>query len=133
MAERQIKIRGFTYTADLGEGRTIRRFATRGAKVDLNAEDVKRGEEIDAFGDPNEVPDPDEVSSEVEFTNVVDMSDDELDVWLEEDSPPVKEVIAAAEDDPESAVRLLDAEKRVTDGDPRKGVLDGLTKIIEAE
>lgn len=117
--EVKVKIRHFDY-AD-GE-----KSAKRGDVINVNAEDLERGKAIDAFAS-------DAKDSESEEVDVVDLSDDELADWLEEESPNVKETVAAAGDDPESARRLLAAEESVSGGDPRQGVVDGLNKIIEGD
>ena len=128
MPERQIKIRGFTYYTERGDGQLVASFAKQGETVDLRKEDVERGEKYDAFGDPSEIPE-----APATAFNVVDASDDELDEYLESNSPNVDDTVALAGNDPESAQRLLDAENRVSDGSPRQGVEDGLSKIIEGD
>lgn len=42
----------------------------------------------------------------------------------------VDQTIALAEDDPEKAKQVLEAEREASGGEPRKGVEDGLSKII---
>lgn len=57
-------------------------------------------------------------------------ADDEVVAFVREAT--VDDVVAKAGSDPLLAQRLLDAEHTANDGEPRKGVVDGLTKIIEA-
>lgn len=131
MPTAKIKMRAFTYYESVphpsNPDQTIKksRIARRGEEVELSDEDYARGESLDAF-----VTDEDEQDEQAEF-NVVDASDDELVDWIEDESPTVAEVVEAANNDPESARRLLAAEDSVTDGEPRKGVEEGLTAIIE--
>lgn len=50
---------------------------------------------------------------------------------LRDDTPTVDETVALAEDDPDKARQVLEAEGVVTGGEPRKGVVEALSKIIE--
>ena len=51
--------------------------------------------------------------------------------WLRDSSPTVDETVAAANDDPERARALLEAENLATGQEPRAGVVKGLEKIID--
>lgn len=51
--------------------------------------------------------------------------------WLRSEEPTVDEVLAEVGDDPAKANAMLEAEQTVSGGEPRKGVVDGLTKITE--
>lgn len=130
MPEVTIRIRGFTYykqvenPTDPDHKLTVAQFATRGQTLEVSDADFERGQEIDAF-----VTDGEDGDAPTDFA-VVDASDDELDEYLEENNPNVSETIALAGNDPESAQRLLESERRVTEGEPRQGVVDGLEKII---
>lgn len=53
-------------------------------------------------------------------------------VWLRKETPTVAETVAAAGDDPAKAAALLEAENAVSGGDPRAGVVKGLSAIINA-
>ena len=130
MPEVTIAIRGFTYMRevpdplDRDKSTYVSAFATRGQTVEVSDAEYEQGQALGAFTTN------DEEAPEGAFS-VVDASDDELDDYLNEESPNVSETVALAGNDPESAQRILDAEERVTDGEPRQGVEDGLTKIIE--
>lgn len=132
LTEKTIKIRGFTYykrvphPSEPDKEIVQAAFATRGETVALSETDVTRGEEIGAF-----VSDEEEAADVAADFNVVDASDDEIEEFLENETPNVKETIALAKGDKESAERVLDAERSLTGGAPRTGVDDGLTKIIE--
>jgi hypothetical protein len=133
MPEVRIKHRAFTYyrevedPVDPNNTTKVSAIATRGQSVEVSDADFKRGSLSGAFVDES----GEDAGSDLSATKAVDLSDDELDELLEEQSPNVKETIALANGDPESAQRVLDAEERVTGGEPRQGVEDGLTKIIE--
>lgn len=132
LTTKKIKIRGFTYykrvphPSEPDKEIVQAAFATRGDEVELSENDVKRGEEIGAFVNEEE----DAVQATADF-NVVDASDDEIEEYLENENPNVKETVALANGDKESAERILAAERSLTGGAPRKGVEDGLTEIIE--
>ena len=49
--------------------------------------------------------------------------------WIKAAKPNANEVIAAAQGDPDKAAALMDAESEATGGQPRKTVMDGLSKI----
>ncbi len=57
---------------------------------------------------------------------------DELADWLRSEQPTVDEVVAAAQGDPVAAAALLNAERTITEGEPRKGVVKGLDEVVEA-
>ena len=75
------------------------------------------------------------VEGEVEFQGedleIQEMSVEQLKDWLLKDSPNISEVVEAVNNDPETAKRMLEAEKLATNGSPRKGVDEQLTQIIE--
>lgn len=126
-----IKIRGFTYLKKVADPvnpdneTQVSAIAWRGETVEVSDADFEKGTALGAFvtGDEGE-------GGSAPFS-VVDASDDELDAYLEEEGPNVGDTVALAEGDPESAQRLLDAENRVTEDEPRQGVVDGLNKVIE--
>jgi hypothetical protein len=133
LTEVKIKARGFTYDREIedpsGNKTVVRAYATRGQTVEVNDKDLSRGEEYSAFYSEEE----DQAREALGGRDVVSMSDDELQAWIEEDSPTVKEVVAAAGSDPESARRLLDAENAASGQDPREGVVKGLNKVTEGD
>lgn len=133
--EVKIKIRAFTYGQLVADPvnpdnqTLVSQVAMRGETVEVNDADYAKGVELGAFAEADGEPID---GGSLVGRSVVDLSDDELDELLETESPNVGETVALAGNDPESAQRILDAEERVTDGEPRQGVEDGLTKIIEA-
>jgi hypothetical protein len=109
-----------------GETIYAEKLASRGEIVDIPFEDdIVRGERFGAFEDESE-----EEETVVEVGSIAEMSDDELMTWIKEDKPTVRQVVEAAEGDPELAQRLLDAEDAATGGDSRTGVIQGLTHIV---
>lgn len=134
------------------EDRLIQRFANQNDKVTLVlASDYNRGVEFGAFYTDDEVATYEaRISGSVGVldgediengpANVPDLDDEGLADWLTatgqfdgHKKPNADEVVAAAGGDRELASRLLTAEERASGGDPRKGVKDGLSKVIEAE
>lgn len=51
--------------------------------------------------------------------------------WLRDAEPNIDEVIAEVGNDPAKATAMLEAEETVSGGEPRKGVVEGLTKVTE--
>lgn len=139
MAERIVKIRGYTVRAEVegadGKTRTKTRMASRGEVVSVSEEEAAEGDALGYFVPPaaesDEAP-----ATEAE---VVEMSDDELDEWIAgnatDSKPSIGDIVAAATD-AESAERLLAAENRVAaveDREPRVGLEKKLAAIIGAE
>lgn len=60
----------------------------------------------------------------------VDGSITDLSEWIKSSQPTVDDTVALAENDPEKAQRVLDAEVAATGGEPRKGVQEQLEKIV---
>lgn len=148
MANRKIKHVAFTYTTPsndpiTGEEITVFRTAFRGETVDLNQENIDRGEKFGAFYSDEELAEQAEdeparvLERELEgededsFTIDDDTTLEDAEEWIVNEEPTVSEVIAMADNDPDKAQLLLDAENAATGNEPRKGVQDGLTKIIE--
>jgi hypothetical protein len=55
---------------------------------------------------------------------------DELVDWIQTEKPTVNDVVGASGGDPDVARKLLEAESKATDGEPRKGVMEGLSAVI---
>jgi hypothetical protein len=62
-----------------------------------------------------------------------DASLDDAQAWLRSARPTAPQVVAAANDDPEAAETLLEAERLVRSGDPRKTVEEGLQAVIDGD
>lgn len=152
MAEKKIKHGLFWYyapepTIDQSGAEAVvlvEKLAYHNDVVDIPREaDVARGEKFGAFYTDAELKaqksdgaEPEDVSEE--DVELADLDEDELVDWLMgtgrfdgQPKPTVKDVVAAAGDDPDLAGRLLDAEDRASGEDPRAGVVSGLESIIE--
>jgi hypothetical protein len=71
-----------------------------------------------------------EVEQDEELIDVSAASVDELASWITDEKPTVNDVVQASQGDPEVARKLLEAESQATNGEPRKGVLEGLSAVI---
>lgn len=74
--------------------------------------------------------DGEEVVEEEELLDVNTASADDLADWIRTERPTVNDVVQASDGDPEVARKLLEAESTATDGEPRKGVMEGLSAVI---
>lgn len=74
-----------------------------------------------------EMPEDEEV-----LLDVSDATVEELASWIRDSDPKptVQDVVDASDGDANNARKLLEAESRATNGDPRKGVLQGLSAVI---
>ena len=100
-----------------------------GELVDLNDEDYLRLRAAGAVVDADDVLALGE-GNDVELVDVRTASVDDLADWIRQEGPTINEVVAASEGEPDLAQKLLEAENDATDGDPRKGVVDGLSSVI---
>lgn len=55
---------------------------------------------------------------------------EQLAEWIRSERPTVNDVVQASDGDPEVARKLLEAEGQATNGQPRRGVMEGLTSVI---
>lgn len=69
-------------------------------------------------------------AEEEDEINVADATVEELADWIRNDGPTVNDVVQASEGDAGYARKLLDAETQAKDGEPRRGVVDGLSAVI---
>lgn len=67
---------------------------------------------------------------DVQVLDVRTASVEELADWIREEKPTAHDVVQASGGEPDLAQSLLEAENAATDGEPRKSVLDGLSKVI---
>lgn len=136
LQERTIKHRAFRYFDEVPDpvhpDKTIlrQRFAGRGETVKLRAEDIRRGEQHDAFGDPAEARASAEATEAAGGFDAASANTQQIVEWLEESKPTVPQTISAAGDDSATAEKILDAEYQVTGRDARNGVIEGLERII---
>lgn len=71
-----------------------------------------------------------EVIEDEELLDVNTATVDELADWIRTERPTVNDVVQASDGDPEVAKKLLEAESQSHNGEPRRGVLEGLTAVI---
>lgn len=127
--EVKIKHKAFGYTIRHDDGALQELIAYRGQTVKVNDADFARGSRHGAFytkdeqkaeakGGDGEVPGP-----EADLDTLVG--------WIEEAKPTVQQVVDASNGDVIRAKMLLDAENAATGNDPRKGVVEGLTAVIQ--
>lgn len=78
------------------------------------------------------VQDPDEAEAEADVITLdpAGASIDELAEWISTENPNVQDTVNASRGEPEIAQKLLEAETQAKDGDPRAGVVQGLTAVI---
>lgn len=134
MAERTIKHRVFHYrTVEDDPNRPgnevyVEHAVSRGATVDIPLDvDINRGEKFGAFYTDEEL---NAQATAADTTGVEALDLDATVEWLESDEPTVDEVLEKSQGDPTRARVLLEAEDQATGGNPRKGVQDGLAKVI---
>jgi hypothetical protein len=114
-----------------------RSHAYRRQQVDIPLdEDVERGVAFGAFYTEDELNAMAGGEVEVEATGSNEVPSDlnyddqgELVTWIKESKPNAQAVIDAAQNDPDKAIALMDAEEEATGGQPRKTVMSGLQKI----
>jgi len=137
LEERTIRVLSFPYRQEVpnpaGDGTFFQNqeVADRGDVVFLHKADIQRGESLDAFVMEGAAPAASPAGDGTEEVFVSEMDDEELEAWIREDQPTVDDTVGAAGTDADLARRLLDAEARATDGDPRKGVITGLGEVIK--
>lgn len=142
MAEKTIKHLQFWYNKPLKrDGRTVtaEQIAYQGDTVDItDAEDLARGEDNGAFYTEAELAAfageaaPEEATGgNVERPDFATASVDDIADWMEDSDATIPDVLEIANNDPELVNKLLEAENKIRSGDPRKGLVEGLTKISE--
>lgn len=146
MTEVQVKHAQFQYwiettAADPNTGKETPRLAPRLAMrndiVDIpRDEDVKRGEEAGAFYTEEDFAEEEQEGTEEEEEaepgpDPDGASHDELVAWIRDERPNAATVVAKAENDSAKARALIEAENEASGGDPRKSVIEPLTKIAQ--
>lgn len=71
-----------------------------------------------------------EVVEEEELLDVNTATVEQLADWIRSERPTVNDVVQASGGDPDVATKLLEAESQATNGEARKGVLEGLSAVI---
>lgn len=123
MAKRTIKGRSFSYLNNQQDHYVT---VMRGGEVDTN--DLSEREiELALENDMFEEEDEDAGASDVD---IAAMSVEDLAAYIEDNELNVGATVALAGDDPDLAEHVLSAEDTRSGGEPRKGVEDGLNKII---
>jgi hypothetical protein len=100
-----------------------------GQKIELLDDDYVRLMNGNAVVDA-QVAEAQAVQAEEEEMDVTTASVDDLARWIQTEQPNVNETVQASGGEPDLAHKLLEAESQATDGDPRKGVVDGLSAVI---
>lgn len=103
--------------------------ARKGDPIEVDDEDLARGEEHGAF----ESTETRAEAAPAATPLAADMSDDELVAFISEEKPSVPDTVALANEDPEQARRVLAAEEIAKDGDPRQTLVTKLEALLEQE
>lgn len=127
-----IKIRAFPYYVDVIDpvtGREVRqeRIGERGNTVKLSDMDYERAARFNAFQ-----TDVDEELAEstggaafsVETASVADVA-----AYIENEKPTISELVEAANEDPATAAKILQAEDLATGQQPRAGLVEKLSEL----
>jgi hypothetical protein len=70
-----------------------------------------------------------EVAQDEELIDIATASVEELADWIRTEKPTANDVVQASNGEPELAEKLLQAETIARDGEPRQGVLRGLSSV----
>jgi len=108
---------------------------------ELNDYNLERGERLGSFYTDEELeneahlapPGPPAAAPPGEQPSFDEMGESELADYIMQNKPNVGDTVAMAQNNPDTAQRLLEAEHIATDGEPRAGVVKGLNAIIEGE
>jgi hypothetical protein len=87
---------------------------------------LKRANCVIDADDAENLPELDE-----ELLNVHGASVEDLANWIRTEKPTANDVVQASDGSPDVARKLLEAESAANDGEPRQGVLKGLTAVID--
>jgi uncharacterized radical SAM superfamily Fe-S cluster-containing enzyme len=69
------------------------------------------------------------VPQDEELIDIATASVEELADWIRTEKPTANDVVQASNGEPELAEKLLQAETIARDGEPRQGVLRGLSSV----
>lgn len=139
-----IKIRAFPYYVDIEDpvtGNTVRqeRLGTRGDTVRLSDVDFRRAERFNAIETPQdqslqEATTPEGARAEdVGAFSVETATVEQLAEWIKTDKPTVEDVVGSANEDPDVASRLLEAENLATGQQPRSTLVRELQTVIAGD
>lgn len=144
---RNIQFSYLAHTGDNPDGTPVLTPVDIPRDTEVNVDDIglialKRGEKFHEFYTTKELEAikrsgaPVEVNAEA---NLSDLGSFELSEWLATNDPDtgrpwtINAVLERVGDDKDLANRMLEAENVRSDGDPRDGLVKGLTAVIEAE
>jgi hypothetical protein len=102
----------------------------RGQIIYLLEDDYNRHMKYGVIRDLEEDQELEEKEADEELLDPRTASVEDLERWIREEKPTVNDVVQASDGDPEVARKLLEAETQAQDGEPRKGVVDGLSVVI---
>lgn len=102
----------------------------RGQIIYLNADDYKRHKKFGVIRDIKTEPAPEE-EQEDQFLDPDTATPDDLAQWIKQEKPTVNDVVQASGGDAVLATKLLEAESLAHEGEPRVGVVNGLTTVIQ--
>lgn len=132
METRTVRVKAFPYFETEphplieGKQREIRKFARRGDTIDLADSEAARGDALGAFVEESELEDSD--GELLEFSAA---TPEEIAEWLKSARPTIAAVLTAVENDPEVAVKVIEAEGIATGEDPRPTLIARLNRLIE--
>lgn len=105
----------------------VERLARRGDEVEVSESDYHRGTRLGSFYTDGELSA--QVSAEEDELDVATATVEELSAWIKEDKPTIPVVVEAADNDPELAAKLLEAENHATGNQPRAGLVEALSGV----
>lgn len=130
MVKRTVHHLFYSYATTLKDeaGRDVATVLTgqRGDTIELSEAEARRGDALGAFTPDG--PGGGELPPDGPSFNAMGATDEDLDSFVTGANAP--EVVEAAGDSPAAAERLLDAEERVRQGNPRKSVMGPLEDVI---
>jgi hypothetical protein len=125
-----IKIRAFPYYVDYTDPVTNRevrqeRIASRGQTVELSDEDYERAVRFNAIETETDA----ELKETVGAFSVETASVEQLAEYIRAEKPSVDDLVDAANEDPNVAARILEAENLATGRQPRKTLVEKLSDL----
>ena len=99
-----------------------------GQLIHILDDDYPRFTKYDSVIDADRIEELDAL--EEELLDVEEASVEQLTEWIDTEKPTVQDVVNASEGEPDFARKLLEAESKAHEGEPRKGVFEGLSTVI---
>lgn len=125
-----VEVLGVEHDPESREAQEAHKNFKLGEEIELYDDDYIRLKNGGAVVDSKQAEEMAVEDEDEEVLNVVTASVDDLARWIESEKPNIQEVVDASGGEPDLAQKLLEAESQATDGDPRKGVMDGLATVI---